>query len=95
MTQKDRILELLRGSPGRTVTCQEFADNFLYHKLSSRCGELNRDGYKIEYIAPMPNQSCMYGSYRLAFDKDLDIDQTGQIRFQFPLDLPVTAPNLG
>ena len=95
MTQKDRILELLRGSPGRTVTCQDFADNFLYHKISSRCSELNQSGYKIEYIAPLLGQSCMRGAYRLAFDKEMDIDRTGQIRFQFPPDCPVAASNLG
>ena len=95
MTQKERILELLRSAIGRTVTCQQFADNFLYHKISSRCSELNQSGYKIEYIAPLPGQSYMSAAYKLTFDKDMDIDQTGQIRFQFPLDLPVTAPNLG
>jgi len=61
LTQKDEILSMLEfGRQG--VACQEFADRFLYHKLSSRISDLKNDGYNIKFIK---GDSAMSGRYLL------------------------------
>jgi hypothetical protein len=82
MTKKDIILNSLRIAKNRTLSIKEFEDvQFgIYHKLASRCSDLNKLGYKIEYI---PSSSGVWSdaAYRLVLDKDYDIEQNGQLRF--------------
>lgn len=82
--QKLQILSMLRNAPNRTVTCQEFEDQFLFHKASTRIGEIEKQkGHTIEYIK---GETVMSGKYKLVYDAELDkpkfnYDHTGQSDF--------------
>jgi hypothetical protein len=72
ISQKRKILLLLRHSPEREITCLILAKNHLYHKAASRISELRRNGYDIRFNrAKRPLQS----RYKMWFDKDLDPDR--------------------
>lgn len=83
MTQKEQIIKMLRNATMRTVTCKEFADQFLYHKLASRISELNKDGFEIVFVA---GDNTMEGKYTMLFDKEKDpvtvtTETNGQMSF--------------
>lgn len=63
-SQKQRILEILKLSYPNAVICRVFDREYLFHKLASRCSDLRKEGYKIEYI-PSDTDSVMDASYRL------------------------------
>lgn len=50
MSQKETILEMLKSSPNGIVSCRELASAYLFHKAASRCSELRRLGYNIQYV---------------------------------------------
>lgn len=62
-SQKERILNLLKEHP-EGVSCRRFQDEFLFHKLASRCSELRVEGYDIQYV-PDPNGEVMKAKYVL------------------------------
>lgn len=62
-SQKERILEMLEKAPDNTVTCWQLAQEFLYHKASTRIGEIETEkGLTIEFIK---GKNPMDGKYRL------------------------------
>lgn len=93
ISQKARILQMLKDAHGGIVTCKAFADNYLYHHASQRIGELKREGHNIEYV-PSETSNPMDAGYRLAEESSLsrvlplqapppvfEMDDSGQIKF--------------
>jgi hypothetical protein len=62
---------MLRAAPDKTVTCKEFALEYLYHKVASRCSDLRGEGYDIRYIK---GDTVMEGKYILVSE----LDENGQ-----------------
>ena len=58
MNKKERILELLKSKP--KVFCWELINKGLYHHASQRIGELNREGYKIQFHRATSWEACYY-----------------------------------
>ena len=91
MSQKSKILSLLKASP-EGVSCRVFeAEGHLYHKLSSRISDLAKEGYTI-IRQESHTESPMDARYKL-IDSPQD-NQISSVKGSNSLKLPQEAMEL-
>lgn len=82
LSQCQQILSLFRGSRDRIVSCRQFEDARLYHKLSSRLSDLKNKHFIFEYI-PSPTPFPLDASYKLVSEPvEIAEEASGQLVFR-------------
>lgn len=79
MSQKERILELLKANPDG-VTCGEFAKQGLYHSLAKRVFELRGLGYNIQFTQHTDGiRMWDFAKYRLLGTSGNGIERSAEV----------------